>query len=356
MSKPVVLIMAGGKGERFWPRSRESRPKQLQKVYSNKTLLQETWDRARSFTSPDRIFVGCNQALKKSILVSHPFIPEGNFVVEPEGKNTAPIVALAALQLEDRFPGSVQVVLSADHFISPVKDFAAVIKAAVKTAQSGYLVTLGVEPTRPETGYGYIQAGDWMEGKTARLIKSFREKPDQKTASGYIKKENYFWNSGIFIWKGDVIIQEFAEHAPEIFEPIAKSHKKPGQLKKVFAGMKGEPVDIAILEKSKKLAMIPAGFRWDDVGSWLSLDRIVEGDSDSNIFLADSKKGKLSGVDASGNIVVSSKELVALLGVKDLILVEEEDLIFVADRNSIGGIKDMIGKFKENPSLQKYLK
>ncbi len=356
MEKPVVLIMAGGKGERFWPRSREKSPKQLQKVYSHRTLLEETLVRARGITDSSRIFIGCNGSLKKAILASHKGIKPENFVVEPEGRNTAPIVALAALQLERKFPGSVQVVMSADHFISPVQEFKKTITRAYRAAREGWLVTLGVPPSRPETGYGYIEAGKEMAGLDARSIHSFVEKPDLNRAMKYIKRENYYWNSGIFIWSGETILSEFRQHAPEILDPLEKSYRSTAALKKSFQKIPSQPVDIAILEKSKKIAMVPATFTWDDVGSWLSLERISRADRDGNILSPVEGKGELFVHDATGNIVSSSHKLVAMLGVHDLILVEDDGVLFVSSRSSVSEIKSMMGRMRENPSLQKYLK
>ncbi len=355
MAKPIVLIMAGGKGERFWPRSRESHPKQLRKVYSNKTLLEETILRARTIADAKDIYIGCNAELKKAILKTHKF-PKDNFVVEPEGRNTAPIIALAALQLEKKFPGRTHVVLSADHFIAPPAEFKKTMKVALETAERGFLVTLGVKPSRPETGYGYIAAGKQLWDTGALMINSFVEKPDQRRAMSYIKKKNYYWNSGIFIWKGSLILSEFENHAPEVLNPLKKSFNSAAALKKNFSKVPKTPIDIAIMEKSGTIAMVPATFTWDDVGSWLSLERIVPEADGGNTLVASDSKTKLFSKNSEGNIVLSGRKLVALLGVKDVIVVEEDDLLFVASRDGVGDIKEMLAEFRKNPALQKYLR
>lgn len=355
IQKPVVLIMAGGKGERFWPRSRESCPKQLQKVYSNKTLLEETIVRARTFTSADRIFVGCNAALKRAILKTHK-IPSKNFVVEPEGRNTAPIIALAALQFQKRFPGAVHVVLSADHFINPLSEFKRTIERGVNLADRGFLVTLGIRPTRPDTGYGYIQTGDELWDTGGLTIKSFTEKPTQEKALRYIRQENYFWNSGIFLWKGDIILEEFAAHAPGILAPLQKSFSNSAALARSFKRVPKEPVDIAIMEKSRRVAMVPASFAWDDVGSWLSLERIVPKDKAENVFVGGSAKAGLHSQGSRKNIVVSQDRPVFLLGVEDTVVVDEPDLLFVASRAGIADIKELTGSLRANKALQRYLR
>ena len=354
-SKPLVLIMAGGKGERFWPRSRETCPKQLQKVYSDKTLLQETIDRARTITDLNSIYVGCNAALKKAILKTHK-LPASNFIVEPEGRNTAPIIALAALHFEKKFPGRTHIVLSADHYIAPPEEFKKTIQMAIACADKGFLVTLGVKPTRPDIGYGYIAAGGPLWDTGASTIKSFVEKPDLKKATSYFKKSNYYWNSGIFIWNGPVILEEFREHAAEIIGPLEKSFRSPSKLKTSFSKIPKDPVDVAILEKSRRIAMVPATFTWDDVGSWLSLERIVPADEEGNVLVRGDKKAELYAKNSRGNIVLSSKKLVSLLGVEDVIIVEEDDLLFVSSRKGVGEIKELIGEFRQNKTLQKYLR
>jgi mannose-1-phosphate guanylyltransferase len=347
---PVVLIMAGGKGERFWPRSRSNSPKQLQKVYSNKTLLRETIDRALSITSLDRIFIGTNASLKAEILRKDPKFPSNNFIIEPEGKNTAPIIALSALHFQKRFGNPNLIVLSADAFIDPVKEFAKTIERALFETEHG-LVLLGVKPNRPEIGYGYISAGKPTD--VGFQVKAFFEKPDYKTAVKYIKKPNFYWNPGIFLFRVETILSEFEKHAPGILHALKNGFpfKNFGDLKNAFAILPSEAIDTAIMEKSSRIRMVPASFQWDDVGSWISLERILPGDSAKNhhqgkeVFYHKSK----------GNISSVQKDLIAFLGVDDLIVVEEPDVLFVSSRNSINEIKSMIASMRKNKVLQKYL-
>lgn len=354
--EPVVLIMAGGRGERFWPRSTVKNPKQLQKVYSDRTLLQETYLRARALTGPERIFVGCNANLKQAILDSHDEFGPDQFVVEPEGRNTAPIVALAGLELERRFPGAVQIVLSADHYIAPPEAWQQTMAEAVAVAAAGWLVTLGVKPSRPETGYGYIAAGDGLGVGGAFGIESFVEKPDLERARDYFKRDNYYWNSGIFVWSGAKILEEFRAHAPAIIGPLEENaaFADPARLAAVFPKIPEEPVDVAIMEKSASIAMIPAAFTWDDVGSWLSLERIVPADGAGNVLVA-GPDTELVARDSAGNIVVVGHRLVALQGVQNLVLVERDDVLYVASREGVGEIKSLLADMKKNPSLQNHL-
>ncbi len=350
-SEVVVLIMAGGKGERFWPKSTASHPKQLQKIYSNRTLLDETVRRARLVASASNIYVGCNAELKKTIQKIHPEL-NLKFVVEPMGRNTAPIIALAALQLQKKHPGATMVVMSADHYIDPPAKFKETLKTAIAAARDGKLVTLGIVPTRPDSGYGYIQKGKPSQNGVFD-VQSFKEKPDPKTALKYLKK-GYLWNSGIFIWSLETILQEFRAHAPAILEPLEKANSA-GALKKAFPRVPELPVDIAIMEKSRQASVVPARFHWDDVGSWTALERIVDPQK-NGLTLVGPKSQHLVQKESSDSVVVSDKKLVALLGVKDVILVDEGDILFVASREKLDGIKSLLKDMKQNPTLQKYLK
>ncbi|EQA44528.1 nucleotidyl transferase [Leptospira broomii serovar Hurstbridge str. 5399] len=347
--KPVVLIMAGGKGERFWPRSRISTPKQLQKVYSKNTLLKETLNRALSITSLDRIFIGTNPTLKKAILAQERNFPEKNFIIEPEGKNTAPIIALASLYFREMFGDPVQVVLSADAWVSSDREFTKTIQKAIHETKD-HLVLLGIKPNRPEVGYGYISSG--KPTKHGFEVKAFFEKPDTKTALKYIKKSNFYWNPGIFIWKTSLILEEFSSLAPRILKPLQDRFpfKKAGELGEAFRLLPSEPVDIAIMEKSSKIRMVEASFGWDDVGSWLSLERVLPGDSQGNRHI-----GKdILFFKSSNNVTQTRKEFTALLGVQNLVVVEEEDVLFIASKEGIGEIKTLVAEIRKNKGLQKY--
>jgi len=351
INNPVVLILAGGKGERFWPRSRESSPKQLQKVYSNKTLLRETIDRALSLTDISRIYIGTNNELKKSILKIEKKFPKNNFIIEPEGKNTAPIIALASLIFQKKYGDPIQVVLSADAYVNPLKEFTLNLKEAIYTAKEDNLVLLGVKPNRPEIGYGYISIG--RDLSSGSKVSSFHEKPDLKNAIKFLKKKNFFWNPGIFVWKNSVILSEFEKYAPYIINPLKKSFPfKGGELQIVFNHLPTEAIDTAIMEKSSRIVMIKSTFQWDDVGSWVSLERVIQGDHNNNYHIGN----KSYHFKSNGNISSSSKEMVVFLGVNDLILVEEDDVILLSSKKGIGDIKLLLSEFKKNKDLQKYLK
>lgn len=349
--EPIVLILAGGKGERFWPKSRANTPKQLKKVYSNKTLLRETVNRALTITKAERIFIGTNTELKKKILELEPeIIPKANFIIEPEGKNTAPIIALASLYFQEKFGDPVQIVLSADAYIHPLKEFTKTIKLAIEQA-ANKLVLLGIKPNRPETGYGYISTGKSI--LNGYEVKGFFEKPDTRTASKYIKKENFYWNPGIFIWKTSIILTEFEKYAPYILTPLLsdKTFKNQKKLKSAFKLLPSEAIDTAIMEKSNNTNMIKATFSWDDVGSWISLERVIPGDEEENHHTGK----KTFYFKSKRNISSTQKDLVVFLGVNDLIVVEEDDVLLISSKKSIGDIKSLLANIKQNKSLQKYI-
>ena len=378
-SEVVVLILAGGRGERFWPRSTKQKPKQLQEIYSQKTLLAETLERARLLTTEGNIFIGCSAHFREAILRRHPEFStefslgsieefsEKGFIIEPEGRNTAPMIALAALELERRFPGAIHVVMPADHYITPPEDFVKTLKKAIQSARNNFLVTLGIPPRSPDSQYGYIQAAEAEEteknsksrkdrGTAARKILSFTEKPDRETAKKYLAQGNYFWNSGIFIWPGRLILSEFEEHAPHILNPLKDAQDKPQKLSLNFKQIPKLPIDIAIMEKSSKAAMITAKFQWDDLGSWTSLERVLKKDSKGNILFTRQDKGmRFASLESSNNIIAVDEGLAAFLGVQDIILVQEGKVIFLAQRKSLDKMKEFLEQMRKNPALQEYI-
>lgn len=282
---------------------------------------------------------------------SESIIPPENYIIEPEGKNTAPVIALASLHFQKRFGNPDQIVLSADAYVHPVKEFTKNIKEALSICDQN-IVLLGVRPTRPETGYGYISTGKQVDN--SYQVNGFHEKPDHKKALKYIKKRNFFWNPGIFIWNTQYILKEFEKYAPYILNPLREGFpfRKKNDLATAFKKLPSEAIDTAILEKSVSIQMVKTSFQWDDVGSWISLERVLEGDDDQNFHI-----GKKSfHFHSYGNISSVNKELIVFLGVQDIILVEEEDLLFVSSKAGLKDIKLLLSEFRKNKDLQKYLK
>jgi mannose-1-phosphate guanylyltransferase len=365
IKRPVVMILAGGSGKRFWPYSRVSRPKQLLAIYSQKTLLKETILRASSLTSKKNIFIGTNEKLKRAILKIHPEFPKNNFIIEPEAKNTAPIIALSALMIRKNFGERTLIVLSADHYIHPVNKFKNAISSAVKISERGFLVTLGIKPVRPDTGYGYLKRGDKLGIKNSYELKEFKEKPNSKTASQYLKDGRYFWNAGIFIFNTGTVLCEMEKHCPEILNPLKNffPFKNKRELQKAFSSAPSESIDYALMEKSNKIALVKTDFHWDDVGSWLAFERFLKKDTYGNQSHSKRKRISKSGKaqtkfffkNSENNLVIGEKELVCLLGVKDLIVVEDDNVTFVCSKKEIDNMKKLVGDIEGVSKFRRFL-
>jgi len=344
----IAVIMAGGSGTRFWPLSRESRPKQYLQLFSEKTMLQKTVERLYPIIGPERIYIVSTQRQKDQIKENIPEIPDQNLIVEPVGRNTAPCIALSAAYLEKIYKSSeTMFVLPSDHIIIEQDIFISSIKTAKKAADEGYLVTFGIKPDYPATGYGYIESGDVINGNIYHINK-FKEKPDYKTAKNFLKEGNYFWNSGMFMWNISSIISSFNEFAPEIINPVKKIialSSKPDEtddIENMYAKIPKIPVDIAIMEKSDKGVVVPVDYHWNDVGSWRAVSELQEKDSDNNTL-----PPKNIVIQSQDNYV-HSKKLVALVDVNDLIVVDTDDAILIVDKGSAEKVKDVVEIIKKN--------
>lgn len=342
MKKPYVLILAGGSGTRLWPMSRNALPKQLLPVTGKKTLIEETLDRALLLTDRKHIFIGTNAALKKKMKKKTGKV---NYLVEPAARNTAPIIALFCAEIARKKPDSdvPVVVLSADHYIAPAENWARSVQKTFPYADNK-IWCMGIKPTRPDTGYGYIEGGESYSDNDMFLIKSFREKPDEKTASDYVTRSEFSWNSGMFIFSVRLFRNELKQHAPEILALSDLAVKSKKNLKKYFPDMPDISVDYAVLEKSANTAVIQADFIWDDVGSFPSFARILKADTSDNYAAAETA---VVSVSSKGNIVLSGKK-VALLGVNNLVIIDTKDVLMIADRSQIDKIKDLRSLLPEN--------
>lgn len=343
----IAVIMAGGAGTRFWPLSREIKPKQYLQLFSDKTMLQKTVERLYPIIGPERIYIVSTLSQRNIIRENVPQIPEENLIAEPFGRNTAPCVALSAAYLLKKYPASeAMFVLPSDHVIIEKDKFKKSINTAQKAAGEGYLVTFGIKPDYPATGYGYIESGEAVNGKVYR-ISNFKEKPDYKTAKSFLKAGNYYWNSGMFMWTLDAIISSFNKYAPEILQPINRIVNLSGsdnqqEINSIYSAVPKQPVDIAIMEKSDKGVVIPVDYHWSDVGSWRAVSELQEKDDHNNTL------PEKSIVIQSGDNYVYSKKMVALIDVNDLIVVETDDSLLIADKGSAEKVKDVVEKIKKN--------
>jgi mannose-1-phosphate guanylyltransferase len=346
------IILAGGSGTRFWPRSRKARAKQVLALDGERTMIQRTVDRLAPLSPASDVWVITNTLLSETICAQLSSIPERQVVCEPAARNTAPAAGLAAFLVEKENPDAVLGMFPADHVISDEPGFLAVIERAIEIAAAGEnMVVLGVTPTRPETGYGYIETGEAMPvdaGKLGELrVRRFTEKPNLERAEEFVAAGNYHWNSGIFVWSARTLANAMREHIPEtapLLEKIAAAHGTP-EFEKVFAELYPQceniSVDYAILEpRSAKgehhsnLFCLPANFGWNDLGSWAALyehhvEQLKTADAAGNVAEAPASVA----IDAHGNYVFSSGKTVALVGVKDLVVVETEDAILVTSRH-----------------------
>lgn len=331
-----AVLLVGGKGERFWPMSTPERPKQFLKIFSKKSLVAETVERISSLIPVSNIHFVLPPHLIKVLNKEIKSVKESNLIVEPQGRNTAPAIALAVRSFRKK-PDAVMIVLPSDHIISPAKTFLADLKYAIRLAGKGYLVTFGIPPSRPETGYGYIEVDRYHSlGSNGFKVLRFREKPDLLTARRFLKSGNFLWNSGMFAWKAETISEAFKLHHPGIYAGLlARDSSEPTP--KSYSLLEAISIDYAVMEKARNVAAVPARFSWDDVGSWTAVERHVGQGLDKNTSI-----GKLISVDSEGCIVVSDEGEVALLGVRDLVVVRTKNTVLVCAKDRAAEVKKVL--------------
>jgi mannose-1-phosphate guanylyltransferase / mannose-6-phosphate isomerase len=350
-----AVIMAGGSGTRFWPLSREKMPKQLLKIGGEDTLIRQTVGRMLPLVDVRDIFIVTNASLADTI--GHQLQSrferdwDQNLILEPEARNTAPALGLAALHLERTNPESIMVVLAADHVIKKSADFLSLIAKAGEAARQGYLVTLGIKPDRPETGYGYIRSGSsctepGLDG--VRRVQSFVEKPDIETAKRYIQSGDYFWNSGIFIWKTSTFLSEMEKHHPALYQGLCEVRRHIGTdreadvIREVFKKTDSISVDYAVMEKTDKAAVIPADIGWSDVGSWTALDDVSDRNASGNVV-----SGNVIDIGSRDSIIYAEKRLVATIGLRDTVVVDTPDATLVCSKERAQDVKKVVDELKK---------
>lgn len=350
-----AVIMAGGKGERFWPKSRMKLPKQLLKLAGDDTMIRATVKRLDGLVNNDDIYIVTGIDYASLISDQLPQVPVQNILIEPMGKNTAACIGLAALHIEKRNPEAVMLVLPSDHLIKNTDKFVKTLKCAIEVAQKGdNLVTLGIKPTRPETGYGYIQFNQIInkfEGRMVYEVKRFVEKPNLETAKKYIESGNFLWNSGMFIWKVSTILKNIEQNMPGLYQGLMKIKEAMGSdeeetvLYQEYSKFESISVDYGIMEKADSIYVVAADFDWDDVGSWTSLERIYEKDEDGNII-----RGNIVSLDTRKCIIEGTDKLIATIGVEDLVIVDTKDAILICSKDKAQRIRDLLKKVKEQKS------
>ncbi len=346
MKNRYVVIMAGGRGERFWPQSRLKRPKHLLPIVGNAPMLAQTVERLEGLIPADQVFVITNAEQRDAVLDSCPKLNPARVIGEPEGRDTAAAVGLAALLVEDNHPGAAFALLPADHVIADGPGFRRVLAAAFDAAESNdFLVTIGIRPEFPSTGYGYLKQGDSVGGfgkDLVHLVDRFVEKPDLKNARKYLEEGGYFWNAGMFVWRTQVIFSAIEKHAPELASGLDELRSEWNRSKSIdramaliYPKLQKISIDFAVMEKANEVVMLESDFDWDDVGEWPAIARHYPADDKGNVF-----KGQGVAMDASGNLAYAEPgHTISLLGVHDLIVVQSGDATLVCHKDQAQQVK-----------------
>lgn len=356
-----AVIMAGGRGTRFWPRSRERKPKHLLDIISPRTVIQETVDRILPLVDPANILVVTGRKHARILMKQLPEISAANIIIEPEGKNTAPCIGLAALHIQKRSGDDVMLVLPSDHAIADPGKFRQVLQAAAEAAAADdVLVTIGIKPTSPQTGFGYIERGEPVGNRTPEEIfrvKSIREKPDARKAAEFVQSGRFYWNSGMFIWKASAVLKSISLFLPDLYSglsAIKETLGSPGEkaaIRRIYKNLTSISIDYGVMEKADNVYTVPGDFGWSDVGSWDALWEISEKDENGNAVVGG---GKLIAAGSTGSLVYSPKKLVALAGVKDLIVVETPDALLICPKGGSQDVKNIVETL-EAKKLHNYL-
>ncbi|MFN3873067.1 MAG: mannose-1-phosphate guanylyltransferase [Ignavibacterium sp.] len=345
-----AVIMAGGVGSRFWPRSKKALPKQLLKIFGDTTMIQATVERIDDLIDRNRIFVITNEIQADEVKKQLHDIPEENIIIEPFGRNTAAAIGLASIIIKAKDPEAVTIVLPADHIIKEEEIFRNTLHNAARFAyEKKSLVTIGIHPTRPETGYGYIQIDDKKVQDNIYKVLTFAEKPNYATAVRFLESGDFLWNSGMFIWRVDTILDEIRTYMPDLFEGLTEIEKHLNQkdyhdvLVKTYGQMKKISIDYGIMEKSTKVYLTKGFFTWSDVGSWEEVYQLSEKDSSGNALV-----GKVYTDKVIDSYIYSPDKFTAVIGVDNLIIINYDDTLLVCRRDRAQDVKNVVEYLKMN--------
>jgi len=358
-----VLIICGGGGTRLWPRSRRKTPKQFIKLLGNKTLFEQTMERARDLVPDERIFVVTNMDYVDEIITQGKLSLK-NIFAEPCGRNTALAMAAGVAMINKIDPQAVIINMWSDHLISPLSKFTANALLAAQVAYSGdVLVTVGLKPTFPHTGFGYIHAGEKMEefdeGEVFK-VKEFKEKPDLANAKKMVKSGDYYWNTGMFTWSAASFIRSVEKNAPDLAASLKKIQSAWGQddekrvIDKVYKEAQDVSIDYAVAEKADNMALVAASFSWSDVGDWQQVAEKGEKDKEGNMIVSLNKEGEVYAIESKNNVVQYSDRLLALVGLEGMIIIDTPDALLVCPKNKSQDVKKMVNLLKEK-GKEKYL-
>ncbi|MCS6896423.1 MAG: mannose-1-phosphate guanylyltransferase/mannose-6-phosphate isomerase [Nitrospira sp.] len=355
-SRLYPIIMAGGSGTRFWPLSRHLFPKQLLRIGGEDTLIRQTMRRVLGCAPARNVLISTNGPQAELIriqLADWKDDIKDNYVLEPEGRNTAPAIALAAIEVQARHPDGLMLVVPADHVVTGQREFESAVALAAKLADEDYLVTFGIKPIRPETGYGYIQPNEKVVlGRMGRLrgyrVRQFVEKPDAATAARYLKAGSYYWNSGMFVWRAATILDEIRRHQPILAKVMDRIRrlKEAGapvsSIDEAYRRAASLSIDNGVMERSSKAAMVPVSFRWSDVGSWGSLDEVAVKDKAGNVL-----NGRVIDLGSADSIVYADRRVVATIGLKDMVVVDTPDATLVCPKTRTQDVKKVVEILKQ---------
>lgn len=345
--------MAGGVGERFWPQSRRRKPKQLINLTGGGSMISLTVDRARWVSKPEEIFIVTVADQKEAIAAEvGRVLPVENIIGEPVGRNTAPSVGLAALVIKDRYGDIPFVVLPADHVVEGRERYESIVRGAERYAgRNDCLLTFGIKPTRPETGYGYVEAGDALaEGDGLKFFnaKSFREKPSEDQAKRFLELGSFFWNSGMFCWRPVTVLEAIAEHIPDLWAVLSDIGSRMGTtpleevLKSAYARAPSISIDYGVMEKADNVVVLESDFYWNDVGNWESIRDIYPHDDQGNVLVGDHML-----IDGAGNTIFSPDRSVGVIGLNDVVIVDGGDSILVCSRDRTQQVRDMVDSMRK---------
>jgi mannose-1-phosphate guanylyltransferase len=342
--------MAGGVGSRFWPRSKKRKPKQLLKIFGNNTMIQDTVARLEGLVDQTNVYVITNELQRPGVEEQLPLIPKSNIIVEPFGRNTAACIGLASILIQNKDKNALTFVLPADHIIEEEAEFRKTLTAAANFAnESEGLVTIGIKPLRPETGYGYIQIDEKQVKDNVYPVYTFAEKPNYSTAVMFLESGDFLWNSGMFIWRTDAILSEIKELMPDLYDGLQQINKEIGTkdfddtLVKVYGQLKKTSIDYGIMEKSKKVFLVKGNFNWNDVGSWEAVYQLSGKDEEGNV-----KVGDVYTDMTVDSYVYSPDKFTALIGVDNLIVINNEDALLICKRDKSQEVKKVIDYLKFN--------
>jgi mannose-1-phosphate guanylyltransferase len=352
-----ALIMAGGVGSRLWPLSRQKSPKQVLPLMGEHSMFAMAVNRLQPLLLPDEVLVVVGAEQVDLLKAENTGIPDRNYVIEPAGRGTAPAIALSALTLRRRDPDAIMAVLTADHFIGDEEGFREVLTAARDVAAQNYLVTLGITPSSPSTGYGYIERGQHLmqaNDYLAYKVSAFREKPDLVTAKHFVTSGKHSWNSGMFVWKVSRFLDELSRTMPEFYRQLMLIDAALGTpdydrvLREVWKDVKPQTVDYGVMEKARDVAVIPAEFGWNDIGSWATLLEILDNDEQGNVI----RHTQHVGVDTSNTLVFGRDRLVATIGLHDMIVIDTGDAVLICPKDRAQDVKKIVDDLKQQGKTQ----